>query len=356
MVKFTIFAGGYFANITSYLFDTDVRSLTVLNSSPTGGNPSWITLHPTNRSILYAVNENTQGAVQSFLIQQNGILSSALNTASSGGNGPPYLLPMSTGQVAVVNYGSGTARILPTYDYGINFDASYSASPIITFPIPSRGPSHPHMAYEYGKELFIPDLGADTIYRLIEDGSPGNWKIHASVMQPVNSGPRHMTIYNRILYTIHELSSTLTSQHIPILPANSSCLISNSSILPLGLPQGASMAAAEILIPPPSKSFPGSYIYVSNRNVGVQDPRGDSIAIFSFHPETGKVKLVNQIFTGLDQIRGMEFGGENDRYLIAAGVVGTGGVVIYERVDGGGSMNEVVRNTVIPTATSFIWT
>jgi hypothetical protein len=55
-------------------------------------------------------------------------------------------------------YGSGTARILPTYDYGVNFNASDAASPIITFPIPSRGPSHPHMTYQYGKELFIPDL------------------------------------------------------------------------------------------------------------------------------------------------------------------------------------------------------
>jgi 6-phosphogluconolactonase (cycloisomerase 2 family) len=190
----------------------------------------------------------------------------------------------------------------------------------------------------------------------MEDGSPGKWNIYAQIMQPANSGPRHISVYNNILYTIHELSSTLTSQHIPILPANYSSLISNSSILPPGLPQGASMAAAEILIPPRSKSFPKSYIYVSNRNVGVQDPRGDSIAIFAFNRNTGKFKLVNQIFTGLDQIRGMEFGGEDSRYLIAGGVAGTAGVVIYERIDGGRNMQEVVRNTVIPTATSFIWT
>jgi len=328
----------------------------VLNSSPTGGNSSWISLHPTNRSILYAVNENVQGAVQSFLVKEDGLLSAALDTVSSGGNGPPFTAALSTGQVAVVNYGSGTGRILPTSDYGVVFNASAAASPIITFPVPASGPSHPHMAYQYGKEIFIPDLGADKVYRLIEQGSPGNWTIHGSIAQPPASGPRHMAIYNNILYTLHELASTLTSQHIPILPANSSPYISNASILPPNLPVGAAMAAAEILIPPPSASFPKPYIYVSNRNTGVQDPRGDAVAIFAFDPETGILNSVNQVYTGLDQIRGMEFGGEDNKYLIAGGVAGTAGVVILERTKGGQSMKVVVRNTVIPTATTFVWT
>jgi hypothetical protein len=90
----------------------------------------------------------------------------------------------------------------------------------------------------------------------------------------------------------------------------------------------------------------------------VQTPTGDSIAIFeNLDQGTPKERLhlVTQVFTGLDQIRGMEFGGEGDEYLIAGGVAGTAGVVIYRRVDGGRNLVEVVRNTDIPTRTSFVW-
>ena len=52
MVNFTILAGGYTAYIASYLFDTDDNSLTYLDQYMTGGNPSWIISHPTNKSIL----------------------------------------------------------------------------------------------------------------------------------------------------------------------------------------------------------------------------------------------------------------------------------------------------------------
>lgn len=52
MVNLTILAGGYTAYITAYLFNTDDNSLTYLNQYKTGGNPSWIISHPTNKGIL----------------------------------------------------------------------------------------------------------------------------------------------------------------------------------------------------------------------------------------------------------------------------------------------------------------
>jgi len=351
MVNFTIYAGGYVSFIASFLFDSDAGSLILLNKNPSGQSPSWLTPHPTNQSLIYATNENTQGAVQSFLIENGGVLSSPLDTASSGGNGPAFATMLSTGELAVMNYGSGDGFILPTSNDG----ATFGTAPLITFPVPASGASHPHMAYEYKGEVFVPDLGADTIYRLSKDESSGAWAIKGQVQQPAKSGPRHITIDNDILYTVHETASTLTSQTIPSLQTNSTPLISNETITPPNLPTGAVMAAAEILLPPASPSFPGNYIYVSNRNIGVQDPRGDSIAIYSFD-NTGTLTFVNQVYTGLDQIRGMEFGGEDNKYLIAGGVAGTAGVVIFERIDGGSNMTEVVRNTDMPTATSFIWT
>ncbi|KAJ7678065.1 Lactonase, 7-bladed beta-propeller-domain-containing protein [Mycena polygramma] len=350
-----IFAGGYDVFIAAYLFNAANSSLTLAGKYPSGANPSWITPHPTNNSILYATNENTGGALQAFNIAGS-VLSSAVTTVPSDGDDPAFAVALSTGEVAIMNYSSGNGRIIPTTTDPEHFD---DAAPVITFPPPAGGVSHPHMALEHGKEVFISDLGADMIWRLSSNGTAGDYAITGSIPQPQGSGPRHIRISNDRLYTLHELASTLTVQAIPTAPNGTSSIISSASIIPANAPANAVWAAGEILIPAQSAQFPSQYIYVSNRNTGVQTPTGDSIAIFENVDQgtaTEHLQLVTQVFTGLDQIRGMQFGGDNDEYLIAGGVAGTAGVVIYQRVDGGRNLTEVVRNTDIPTRTSFVWT
>lgn len=159
------------------------------------------------------------------------------------------------------------------------------------------------------------------------------------------------------LFTIHELASTLTVQRIPEALNGTSSIIASVSITPPDPPQGAIFAAAEILIPKRTEEFCIPYIYVSNRNIGKQDPRGDSIAIFE-HVFQGTpfegLKLVNQVYTGLDQIRGMEIGG-GEEYLVASGFAGTAGVLVFKRTEGGRNLELVAQNLEIPTMTSFVW-
>ncbi len=50
-----------------------------------------------------ATNENTDGALQSFFVKQDGSLTAAIGQTSSGGNGPAFAVPLSTGEVAVMN-------------------------------------------------------------------------------------------------------------------------------------------------------------------------------------------------------------------------------------------------------------
>ena len=50
-----------------------------------------------------AVNEDTQGQLQSFLIGENGALSGPIDTISSGGDSPAFTTALSTGQVAIMN-------------------------------------------------------------------------------------------------------------------------------------------------------------------------------------------------------------------------------------------------------------
>ena len=91
MVNFTILAGGNTASfIATYLFSTDTSSLTLLSQSSTGTNPSWIGLHPSNHSILYAVNEIAQGQLQSYTVNPNGSLTGPVDQVSTGGSLPNF--------------------------------------------------------------------------------------------------------------------------------------------------------------------------------------------------------------------------------------------------------------------------
>lgn len=103
-----------------------------------------------------------------------------------------------------------------------------------------------------------------------------------------------------------------------------------------------------------------AYVYVSNRNTGTQDPRGDTIAVYQRNTgsKNAGLTLVSQVYTGLNQIRGMEFGRADnggEAYLVASGIAGSGGVVVFNRIDGGKKLQEVARNVDVPTGSTFVW-
>jgi len=279
------------------------------------------------------------------------------------------------------------------------------------------------MSLEVNGEVLVSDLGADKIWRLVNDGAPGNFKIQGQINIDAGAGPRHMAILDNLLFTVHEKTSTLTVQPIPQGPNGTTLpLIANVSIVPPNPPEGSQFAGAELLISTPSSKFPNPLIYVSNRNIGnVTDPKGDTIAIFEFKNNSGdpgasninavsnsvnnngnqkrhedvkrecqqrcgaqhglkesnrkyngshgmkkvygkraggSLELVAQVFTGLQQIRSMNLGhveDGGDEFLVASGFVGTGGVVMFQRVDGGRNLQEVARNTDVATRTSFVF-
>jgi len=92
-------------------------------------------------------------------------------------------------------------------------------------------------------------------------------------------------------------------------------------------------------------------LYLSNRND--PSPEGDIISIFSIqNPDS--LDLIGEIRTGLRHVRGMMFGGPDDKYLIAGGVNG-GGVRMFERIDGGRSLRLIATNDSIQSPTDFLW-
>lgn len=286
-------------------------------------------------------------------------------------------------------------------------------SPVVEFPV-NGGPSNPHMSLEFNGEVFIADFvrvissnlslvkfnaksainiqGADKIWRLKNNGTPGNFIVQGQIDVTPGNGPRHLAVHDNILFIVNELTSTLTAQQIPAAPNGTTLpVLANVSVIPqenLGL--NASFRVAELLISEPTEQFPTPLIYVSNRNLGPEfDPRGDAIAIFEFKNCTDPcpasdtsigrraharswyrrqdAPLVNtfaptfvlqsQTFTGLNQIRSMAIGrveNGSDEFLIA-GANTDGGVAVFSRVSGGRNLTLVARNEEVQNRTSFVF-
>ena len=58
--------------------------------------------------------------------------------------------------------------------------------------------------------------------------------------------------------------------------------------------------------------------------------------------------------TGLNHLRGMAFGGPDDKFLVAGGANG-GGVKVFERIDDGKSLKLVASNDSVKAPTGFLW-
>ncbi|KAF8602594.1 putative isomerase YbhE [Ceratobasidium sp. AG-I] len=344
----TILVGGYTSIITALLFKSSSSSLSTLSTSYAGTNPSWLAVHPTNKSVLYANQETYSGAVWSFAIGSSGSLTQ-LASASTGGDSPAHFAVLSSGtEVVAVNYNGGNGRnIALTADKG-HFGTAY---PGITFngtgPQPRQTSSHPHQVVEYGSEVLVPDLGADKIWRLTKSSS-GALQNSGYIQQPAGSGPRHIAIDGTTLYTLHELSNTLTKQVIPPLGSSTQPAVTASiSIIPSDSTNPSGHAAAELLLSPASSAFPTRYLYATNRG-----ETSDAITVIDI--ANGALNIVSQVRTGLKSLRGAAFSPGDGKYLVVGGQ-DSGGVVVYERTGGGASLKEVARTSGLQNPTSFVW-
>ncbi|KAH7334863.1 Lactonase, 7-bladed beta-propeller-domain-containing protein [Rhizoctonia solani] len=313
------------------------EQLTVLGTSPSGSNPSWITTHPLNNSILLSTNElNPTGGLSTFLVtdRANGVV--VRSSKATTGADPAFIAGLTKArQVAVMDYSSGSGAFIPLQADLLTLDESKAQR--IKF---NATVSHPHQVVEHEDEVLIPDLGADKIWRfkqsaVTQAGVP-NWTVQGFLQQAQGSGPRHIAVSGGILYTLNEVKSTLVSQTLPALGSSQkSTTISSLSIVPEGA-DSSTFGAAELIL-----DEKRGLLYASNRNLAqVPDPRGDTIAIFTFD-KTGKLALVNQVYTGLNQIRAMSQGGDDTQYIAAGGKEGGDLLSTKRATTDGTSKNEL---------------
>ncbi|KAG5644309.1 hypothetical protein DXG03_008727 [Asterophora parasitica] len=347
-----ILTSSYTNEVSTLTFDPEASSIEVTSSVTVGHHPSWITFYPEDHSLVFTGLEQTDGKVVALKFDQEG-KGEVVAEASSGGADPCSLVSTKN-TLFVANYSAGVLSQLP-----ISPNEPYIlASSPTKIQLKGTGPnasrqegSHPHQViiHEENDELFVPDLGADLVqrYNIADNGSLSHL---GQIQHTLGGGPRHVAFYDGHLYTLLELTSVLVKHTLPPLPALPKFVKSTPTMSHVPA-QPTDMLAAEILIPTPNTTYPVPYLYLSNRND--PSPEGDIISIFSIAgPDS--LELVAEVRSGLQHLRGMVFGGPDDKWLVAGGVNG-GGVKIFERVDGGRGLKVVAENSDVQAPTGFLW-
>lgn len=216
------------------------------------------------------------------------------------------------------------------------------------------------------QELLVPDLGADKVWRLTK-ANDGSWQSIGHIEYEAGSGPRHVAFHGEKrmipftaevdsmifsggdLFTLLELSSKIVRHRFPLSGSPSFVTSTNTMLRPPPTPN--KMLAAEVLIPATNLTYSTPYLYLSNRND--PSPDGDIISVFAIE-NSDVLELVTEVRTGLNHVRGIVFGGPDDKYLIAAGAQG-GGTKVFERTEGGRNLKLVASNDSVDGATGFLW-
>ncbi|KZT72346.1 putative isomerase YbhE [Daedalea quercina L-15889] len=352
-MAFRILVGSYTNEIYTVSFNPDVLKLTLESTLTVGHHPSWVTPHPTDPSLVFTGLEQEEGKVLVIKYDAQG-KGTVVGEASSGGADPCTLLALGT-ELLVGNYTSGHVAVIP-----LSYEPPHLvASKATVLKFEGMGPnkgrqegSHPHQVFLHPTrvELLIPDLGADVTRRFAKAAS-GQWAPTGKLKYKAGGGPRHVVVYHDILYTVFELTNELSAYHFPPLPEEPTHIATLSTLAHTAPEATPCMFASEILLSAPNASFPTPYIYVSNRND--PSPGNDTIAIFSTADSEGGLAMVAEVRTGLKHLRGMVFGGPDNRWLVAGGVHG-GGMKVFDRVNGGKDLKEVA-SLGLEAPTGFLW-
>lgn len=188
-------------------FNTKTGELTNLKLATATNNPSFIAYSP-DKQYLYAVNENSEGSVSSFKVEESGLLQ-FLNKVSSHGAAPCHITLNKKGNKAVVsNYTGGSAAIYTISKDGKIEEAFQKMNFTTKYKI-----SHAHSAQFYKDELFIADLGTNSVYPYILKNDKYELENRNLVKMTGNPGPRHLAITKngQFVYIINEYGGSVTS-------------------------------------------------------------------------------------------------------------------------------------------------
>ncbi|HKK12322.1 MAG TPA: lactonase family protein [Flavobacteriaceae bacterium] len=283
--KIPLYVGTYTSGdsegIYRFQFNSETGELSDMQLAVKTENPSFLAYAPGQKH-LYAVNENDNGTVSSFEIEDNDTLT-LMNMVSSNGSAPCHIAINRTGNIAAVsNYGSGTLSL-----YTISNDGSLNDAFQVFDHNTENETSHVHSAQFFNEDLYVSDLGRNSVYDYRTTKHKTDYElINPSIVAiPDNSGPRHfaLTKDGQFIYIINELGNTITSAK----------KVNGKFQLIENVPTIDDTFKGESFCADIHLSKNEAFLYGSNRGE-------NSIVVFARDTTTGKLKKIQSIGTDGD--------------------------------------------------------
>jgi 6-phosphogluconolactonase len=282
-------AGEHAEGISVFEMDTTSGSLALVQTVADLHNPSFLAIHP-ELPVLYAGERQTTvfgpgealaGSITSFTIAADGRLS-LLNRQPSGGAAHVSVHP--TGRYVF----AAVPRSHCVMAFPVETDGRVApASGIVQHQGRGVNPStweapFPHSVFPdiSGTRVLACDMGLDRVmlYDFYSETGRLQPSTHPFAQLSSGAGPRHLSLHpsNRFVYTVNELSSTISAF---AYDAESSVMriLATLSTVPEGYTGRNS--GAQIVVHPS-----GRFVYSSNRG-------NNSIATFTIDSDSGRPRL-----------------------------------------------------------------
>jgi 6-phosphogluconolactonase len=303
--KMWVYVGTYTGKASKGIYRLELDPATGQLSAPKlaakTANPSFLAIHPNHR-FLYAVGEiddfngKKSGAVNAFAIDPKTGDLTLLNQQPSGGGGPCHLVVDKQGKhVLTANYGGGSACVHPIQKDGrlgkaTAFQQHHGSS--VNKSRQNEPHAHSINLDPANRFAFVADLGLDKVLVYRFDADKGTLTPNDPPAAAVagGSGPRHFAFHpnGKFAYVINELKNTVVAFEYD---AETGRLKTLQTISTLPERFKGDSYTAEVVVHPS-----GRFLYGSNR-------RGDSIAVFTIDPQTGKLTFVGVQGTGIKEPR-----------------------------------------------------
>ncbi|MGW7054368.1 lactonase family protein [Streptomyces sp. NPDC054887] len=277
-------AGG--RGITAADVDPDTGALTLLGSTSTLADPSFLALAP-GGTILYAVSETDDGAVAAFDVSAGGAPLPVGDPVPVGGAAPTHLA-LAAGHVVTANYGSGSLTVLPIGAEGAPEAATGVLHHRGNGPDQDRqaGPhAHQVLPDPTGRWVLSVDLGTDSVRVCALAAPTGTLRVHTETTLPAGSGPRHLAFHpgGGHAYVVGELEPAVT---VCRWDAESGVLVALGEA-PVVAPgtQGPTYPSEAVV------ARDGRFLWVANRG-------HDSIAVLALAPSGAVADFVTTVDCG----------------------------------------------------------